>query len=83
MPEGVARPGSDPVRDGRVVMIGPIRQELLSGVRTGAEHTRPRSQLRAFAEEPLVTADFEAAAEAARGRGAVSGRARSRGALTF
>ena len=55
---------ADLVRDGRVVMIGPIRQELLSGVRTGTEHTRLRTQLRAFEDEPLVTADYEAAAEA-------------------
>jgi predicted nucleic acid-binding protein len=55
---------ADLVRDGRVVMIGPIRQELLSGVRTAAEHTRLQARLRAFEDEPLVTADFEAAAEA-------------------
>lgn len=55
---------ADLVRDGRVVMIGPIRQELLSGVRTAAEHARLQARLRAFDDEALVTADFEAAAEA-------------------
>jgi predicted nucleic acid-binding protein len=55
---------ADLVRGGRVVMIGPIRQELLSGVRTEAEHGRLRAHLRAFDDEPLVTADYETAAEA-------------------
>jgi hypothetical protein len=55
---------ADLVRDGRVVMIGPVRQELLSGVRPPVEHARLRAHLRAFEDDPLVTADFEAAAEA-------------------
>ena len=52
------------VDDGRVAMIGPIRQELLSGITTPADHARLRDHLQAFADEPLESADFERAAEA-------------------
>jgi len=51
------------VREGRVVMIGVIRQELLSGIRSQRAFQRLRERLRAFADEPLVTADFEEAAQ--------------------
>ncbi len=44
-------------------MIGPIRQEILSGIRHSEQFTRIQSQLRAFADEPLKTSDFELAAE--------------------
>lgn len=44
-------------------MIGPIRQELLSGIRTPEAFVRLRDHLRPFADEPLETADFERAAE--------------------
>jgi predicted nucleic acid-binding protein len=52
------------VRDGSAVLIGPIRQELLSGIREGAVFERLREALRAFPDEPLVTDDFEEAARA-------------------
>jgi len=58
--------------EGRVLMIGPIRQELLSGVRTTDSFERLRTHLRAFPDEPLGAADFERAAEhfnACRARG--------------
>jgi predicted nucleic acid-binding protein len=48
---------------GRVAMLGPIRQELLSGVRTTATFERLRDHLRPFPDEPLESADFERAAE--------------------
>jgi predicted nucleic acid-binding protein len=60
------------VQQGRVAIIGPIRQELLSGIRTAESFERLQDQLRAFADEPLDTADFERAAEhfnACRARG--------------
>ena len=44
-------------------MIGVIRQELLSGVRTAEMFERLRDHLRPFPDEPLETADFERAAE--------------------
>ena len=51
------------VEEGRVAMIGPIRQELLSGLRTVEEFERLREHLRPFLDEPLEAADFEHAAE--------------------
>ena len=44
-------------------IIGPIRQEILSGVRHAEQFSRIRRQLGAFADEPLLTSDFELAAE--------------------
>ena len=52
------------IRDDRVAMIGPVRQELLSGVRIAAAFERLQGRLRAFDDEPLVTADYEEAARA-------------------
>jgi predicted nucleic acid-binding protein len=49
--------------EGRVAIIGPIRQELLSGVRTAESFERLRDHLQPFPDEPLETADFERAAE--------------------
>jgi predicted nucleic acid-binding protein len=53
---------ADLVKDGRVVMIGPIRQELLSGVRVAAQFERLRDTLAAFPDLPLRTEHFEKAA---------------------
>ncbi len=55
---------ADLISDERVVMIGAVRQELLSGLRDPADFQRLRDQLRDFDDEPLATADFEAAADA-------------------
>lgn len=51
------------IREGRVLMIGPIRQELLSGIREAAQFTRVRDVLRAFPDHRLEATDFERAAE--------------------
>jgi len=51
------------IDEGRVAMIGVIRQELLSGIRTPETFDRLRDNLRAFSDEQLETADFERAAE--------------------
>jgi hypothetical protein len=51
------------IREGRTRLIGPIRQELLSGVRDHNQYERLRDHLRAFPDEPLATADYEAAAQ--------------------
>ena len=47
----------------RVVMIGPVRQELLSGIRNAAQFDRLREHLQAFPDLALTVADFERAAE--------------------
>jgi predicted nucleic acid-binding protein len=51
------------IDESRVTIIGPIRQELLSGVRTVDGFIVLRDRLRAFPDERLETADFERAAE--------------------
>jgi predicted nucleic acid-binding protein len=51
------------IAEGSVVMIGPIRQELLSGIRKKRQFNSLRDHLRAFPDLPLSTIDFERAAE--------------------
>ena len=55
---------TEAIRDGRVVMVGPIRQEILSGIKEQAQFDRLRTTLAAFRDEPIDTEDYE---EAARG----------------
>lgn len=50
------------IQDGLARLIGPIRQELLSGIREPGQFERLRDQLRAFQDEALTTQDFEQAA---------------------
>jgi predicted nucleic acid-binding protein len=60
------------IDEGRVAMIGAIRQELLSGIRTMDSFHRLREHLRYFADEQLEAEDYERAAEhfnACRARG--------------
>jgi predicted nucleic acid-binding protein len=52
------------VKDGRAEIIGLIRQELLSGIKTNAQFEELRRTLRAFADEPVDIEDHEAAARA-------------------
>ena len=51
------------VLEGRAQIIGPVRQEVLSGIRTQAQFQRLREALRAFPDLDLASADFERAAE--------------------
>jgi predicted nucleic acid-binding protein len=50
------------IQDGRVVMIGMIRQELLSGIKEPSQYEKVKSALDAFLDEPIDTADHEYAA---------------------
>ena len=50
------------IEEGRAAIIGPIRQELLSGVKERVQFEQLRQQLSAFPDLPLGTADYEAAA---------------------
>ncbi|HUH05404.1 MAG TPA: PIN domain-containing protein [Kofleriaceae bacterium] len=59
----VERELAELVREGRVVMIGAVRQELLSGIRTLVHFTKLRDRLRAFDDLPLGMLDYEAAAD--------------------
>jgi predicted nucleic acid-binding protein len=54
---------ADLIREGRVQIVGPIRQELLSGIREEAEFKKLRDYLRAFDEPTLEVADYEEAAQ--------------------
>jgi len=60
------------IRDGRAQLMGPVRQELLSGIRQGPSFRRLRDQLRAFDEPRMEVADYEEAAH-------INNRCRSRG----
>ena len=52
------------ITEGRAKVIGLIRQELLSGIKTIAQFEKLRRFLRAFPDEPISTSDHEAAARA-------------------
>jgi predicted nucleic acid-binding protein len=60
------------IREGRVQLLGPIRQELLSGLREEAQFRKLRDYLRAFPENPLELSDYEDAAR-------MNNRCRARG----
>jgi predicted nucleic acid-binding protein len=60
------------IRDGRAQMLGPIRQELLSGIREESQFKRIRDYLQAFQEPSLEAEDYENAAR-------MSNQCRSRG----
>jgi hypothetical protein len=53
----------DLIENVRVQMIGPIRQEILSGVKTRRQFDDLRERLRGFPDLPLVGEDYELAAE--------------------
>jgi predicted nucleic acid-binding protein len=53
----------DLIADGRVVLLGAIRQEVLSGIRYKEQFARLREYLRAFPDLELTTEDYELAAE--------------------
>ena len=50
------------IGEGRVLMLGAVRQELLSGIRGSAQFRRLRDRLRAFPDVALEEADYEDAA---------------------
>jgi predicted nucleic acid-binding protein len=50
------------IKERRVLLIGPIRQEILSGLRDDSTFERLRGHLRAFDDEPLTFHDYEEAA---------------------
>jgi predicted nucleic acid-binding protein len=60
------------IRAGRAQLVGPVRQELLSGIRQEKTFRELRDYLRAFDEPVLEAADYEDAAH-------IANRCRSRG----
>ena len=64
------------ITDGHVAIAGPIRQEVLSGIKDPAQFEKLRVALEAFPDEPLRTHHFEEAARLynlCRSRGVVCG----------
>ena len=50
------------IKEGRVTMIGAIRQEILSGIRAQEQFRKLRDRLRAFPDAKLDESDYEEAA---------------------
>jgi len=50
------------IREGRAHMMGPVRQEVLSGIRSRSQYERLRQDLRAFEDARLGVEDYEQAA---------------------
>ena len=53
----------DLVKDGRIAMVGPIRQELLSGISNPKQFNKLKETLSPFEDVPLTTNHFLKAAE--------------------
>lgn len=53
---------TEAVENDRVVIIGPIRQEVLSGIKDQAQFAKLRAALAAFHDVPLTTVHYEEAA---------------------
>jgi len=65
---------SELVREGRARLIGLVRQELLSGIKTTEQYEKLRLHLRSFPDEPIDTSNYEEAAKAGnrcRGKGII------------
>jgi predicted nucleic acid-binding protein len=52
------------IKEGRARVIGLVRQELLSGIKSASQYEKLRAVLRSFPDEPIATTDYEAAAKA-------------------
>jgi len=52
------------IREGRARVIGLVRQELLSGIKTTEQYEKLRLHLRSFPDEAVDTSDYEEAAKA-------------------
>ena len=51
------------IHDHRVQMIGPIRQEILSGIRSESQFGKLQKHLESFPDLPIHTEDYVAAAQ--------------------
>ncbi len=51
------------INESRAVIIGPIRQEILSGISSKNQFNQLKSKLSAFADFPIISRDYEKAAE--------------------
>ena len=55
---------SEVVREGRARVMGLVRQELLSGIKTTEQYEKLKLFLRSFPDETVDTSDYEEAAKA-------------------
>jgi predicted nucleic acid-binding protein len=62
-PSPIVQELEDLIREMRVCMIGPIRQEMLSGIKEQKQSETLRTRLSAFLDLTLCQADFERAPE--------------------
>ena len=60
--QSMAKALTELIREGRVEILGPIRQELLSGIREEGQFEKIRQYLGTFPEPLLEIADYEQAA---------------------
>jgi len=51
------------IREVRSQLIGPVRQELLSGIKNQVQFQKLRNHLRAFPDLEITTRDYESAAD--------------------
>lgn len=51
------------IKEGRVVMLGAVRQELLSGIKLDKDYDTLKESLRAYEDYNMQTEDYEHAAE--------------------
>jgi hypothetical protein len=51
------------IQDHRVQMIGPIRQEILSGIRSKSQFIKLQKHLESFPDLPAITEDYVTAAK--------------------
>lgn len=61
--EVVVRELAELVSESRALLIGPIRQELLSGIKVEKQFTRLKGALQPFPDLSMEMGDFERAAE--------------------
>lgn len=50
------------IREGRAALLGPVRQEILAGMTSAAQHETLRVHLKAFPDVVLESEDYEQAA---------------------
>lgn len=53
---------AEAIRDGRVAMVGPVRQEVLSGIKYEEQFQKVRKRLEAYPDEPIDSEDYVEAA---------------------
>jgi predicted nucleic acid-binding protein len=51
------------INETRAIMIGPIRQEILSGISNLSRFEQLKEKLKAFEDYPIISTDYERAAE--------------------